>query len=187
MKSGSYVNPICMNNIEVEIRSFISEEQYKKLIERFKKEAQFLGEDEQITYYFDCPQDLRIQKNTTYSKVWLKKGKLHDDHREEIEVRYAKDDFEKMEQLFLALGYKPQIKWFRTRHSFKWNDIDVAVDYTRGYGYIIELEKMSSEAEKESVLAMLKEKLEGIGVSLTPKDEFAKRFEHYKTHWQELV
>lgn len=181
-------------NIEVEIRSFIDEAKYKELIERFKKEAQFLGEDEQVTYYFDCPEDLRIQKNANYSKVWLKKGNLHDDHREEIEIRCAKDDFEKLEQLFLTLGYMPQIKWFRKRHSFKWaclpegmGEIEVAIDCTRGYGYIIELEKMSSEAEKESALAMLKGKLGEIGVPLTPKEEFAKKFEYYKTNWQELV
>ena len=50
-------------NIECEIRSFISEKEYKKLIARFKKEAEFLGADEQVTYYFDSKEDLRIQKN----------------------------------------------------------------------------------------------------------------------------
>lgn len=176
-----------MKNIEVEIRSFVDEAKYKELIERFKKEAQFLGEDEQVTYYFDTPQDLRIQKNTNYSKTWLKKGSLHDDHREEIEVRCAKEDFEKLEKLYLALGYNVQIKWFRNRHSFKLGDIDLAIDHTKGYGYIVELEKMSSEAEKESALAILKEKLVEIGVPLTPKEEFAKKFEYYKKNWRDLV
>lgn len=181
-------------NIEVEVRSFIDETQYQNLIAHFKKEAQFLGEDEQVTYYFDCPEDLRIQKNANYSKVWLKKGKLHDDHREEIEVRYAKDDFEKMEQLFLALNYKPQIKWFRKRHSFKWaclpkgtGEIEVAIDHTKGYGYIIELEKMSDEAGKDEALVELKEKLNELGIPPTSKEEFGKRFEYYKEHWQKLV
>lgn len=174
-------------NIEVEIRSFISEEQYKNIIERFKKEAQFLGEDEQVTYYFDTPQDLRIQKNTNYSKTWLKKGNLHDDHREEIEVKCAKEDFEKLEQLYLALGYNVQIKWFRNRHSFKWGDVDLAIDYTRGYGYIIELEKLASEDEKDTALSLLKEKMQEIGVALTPKEEFKKQYEYYKEHWRELV
>jgi len=200
-----------MKNIEVEIRSFITEEQYKNLIERFKKEAQFLGEDEQVTYYFDTPQDLRIQKNTNYSKTWLKKGNLHDDHREEIEVRCAKDDFEKLEQLYLALGYNVQIKWFRKRHSFKWGDVDpvrdspptgpsgaqsagaisngvdLAIDHTKGYGYIIELEKLVSEDEKDVALSFLKEKMQEIGIPLTPKEEFKKQYEYYKEHWRELV
>jgi len=176
-----------MQNIECEIRSFITENQHKELVERFKKDAEFLGEDEQITYYFDCPQDLRIQKNSKYSKIWLKKGEIHDEHREEIEVRLGVEDFDKLEQLFLALGYKVEIKWFRKRNSFKWGDIDVALDYTKGYGYIIELEKMATEAEKEKTFGYLKEELQGLGVQLTSKEEFNEKYQYYKQNWQKLI
>jgi len=176
-----------MPNIECEIRSFVDENLYKSLIERFKKEAEFLGEDEQITYYFDSEADLRIQKNNNFSKIWLKKGKIHDEDREEIEIRGAREDFEKMERLFLALNYQVQIKWFRKRNAFKWGDIDVALDYTRGYGYIIELEKMADENEKEKTVEYLKEKMNGLGVVLTPKEEFDKKYQYYKENWKQLV
>ncbi|TRZ65046.1 MAG: CYTH domain-containing protein [Spirochaetia bacterium] len=175
------------NNIECEIRSFITENQHKGLIERFKKDAEFLGEDEQITYYFDSKQDLRIQKNSKYSKIWLKKGEIHDEHREEIEVKLDKEDFDRLEQLFLALGYKVEIKWFRKRRSFKWDDIDVALDYTKGYGYIIELEKMTIEAEKEKVFAYLKDKLQELNVQLTPKEKFNEKYQYYKQNWRQLI
>lgn len=174
-------------NIEVEVRSFITNEQYENLIERFKQEAQFLGEDEQITYYFDTPQDLRIQKNNTYSKTWLKKGNLHDDHREEIEVRCAKEDFEKLEQLYLSLGYRVAIKWFRKRHSFTWGDISLAIDHTKGYGYIIELEKMAGEDEKEQVLVELRQAMEKLSIPQTPKEEFERRYAYYKENWRSLT
>ena len=176
-----------MKNIEVEIRSFIDEAKYKELISRLKREAEFLGEDEQVTYYFDSKEDLRIQKNNSFAKIWLKKGAMHDDGREELEVRFAREDFDKLEQIFLTLGYKVEIKWFRTRNSFKWGDIDVAVDYTKGYGHIIELEQMAEEDEKDRVLTMLKEKMAELGVDPTPKEEFDKAYQHYKEHWQELV
>ena len=42
-----------MNNIEFEIRSFISKDKYNELIEFFKNNAEFLNEDYQETYYFD--------------------------------------------------------------------------------------------------------------------------------------
>jgi len=44
--------------IEVEIRSFISKEQYSSLLEFFHKGSEYLGEDEQETFYFDSPVDL---------------------------------------------------------------------------------------------------------------------------------
>ena len=58
-----------MKNIEVEIRSFISPEQYGQLIDFFTSNGTFLSEDEQVTYYFDSKEDLRIQKNKFYAKV----------------------------------------------------------------------------------------------------------------------
>lgn len=176
-----------MNNIEVEIRSFITDKQYKNLLSKFKKESEFKGKDEQVTYYFDSDQDLRIQKNSNFSKIWLKKGSIHDDQREEIELKFEKNDFDKAERLFLALDYNIQIKWFRTRHSFKWNDVEVAIDFTKGYGYIIELEKMSSEETKEKDLQYLKSKMSEIGIEITPKEEFAKKYEYYKENWKQLV
>ena len=129
-----------MNNIEVEIRSFISKEKYNELIEFFNKNAEFINEDYQETYYFDTKEDLRIQKNNYFSKIWMKKGKMHDEQREEIEIKFAKDDFEKLEKVFTSAGMNVNIKWYRTRHNFKWDDIIVSIDYTRGYGYIIELD-----------------------------------------------
>ena len=202
-----------MKNIEVEIRSFITEEQYKSLIERFKEEADFVGEDEQITYYLtrstrlsvnrstevlttrspeqsrriDSEQDLRIQKNNNFSKIWLKKGKIHDEHREELEIKFNREDFEKLEKMFLTLSFNVEIKWFRKRLTFKWDDIDLTLDYTKGYGYIIELEKMSAEENKEETLNYLKTKMQEIGISLTPKEEFDKKYQYYKENWKRLV
>ena len=173
--------------IEVEVRGFITKEKYDELLEFFKKNAKFINEDYQETYYFDSDADLRIQRNKFFSKIWLKKGKIHDDFREEIEIKFKRDDFEKLEKLFLDLGFNVEIKWFRKRYHFKWEKIDAMLDYTKGYGYIIELEKISSEDEKEKILEMLKNKLKIIGVKLTPREEFDRKYKHYKKNWRKLV
>jgi len=176
-----------MNNIEAEVRSFISKEQYEKLLEFFKKNAKPLKEDYQETFYFDCEQDLRIQRNNFFSKIWMKKGKIHDEHREEIEIKFGRDEFEKLENLFLSLGFNVQIKWFRKRFEFQWTDITVCLDFTKGYGYIIELEKMTSEENKAKEYENLKEKLMSLQVNITPKEEFDKKFAYYKKNWKSLI
>lgn len=173
-----------MKNIEVEIRSFITKQQYGKLIDFFKKNAKHLGEDYQETYYFDSEHDVRIQKNRNGGKIWLKKGKLHDDQREEIEVHFPKDQFNNAEKLFLALGYTVEIKWFRTRNTFTWNDITVTIDFTRGYGYIIELEKMATKTTQDTVLSELRKKFEELGIEETPRYQFDKKFAEYKENWK---
>ena len=174
-------------SIEVEIRSFISKEQYETLLTFFRKNSKFLEEDYQETFYFDCPQDLRIQRNNNYSKIWLKKGKIHDNHREEIEIKFNRDEFENLEKLFLILGFNVEIKWFRKRFEFDWNGITVCLDFTRGYGYIIELEKMCSEEEKENEFKNLKDKLQSLKINVTSREEFDKKFEYYKKNWRNLV
>jgi len=174
--------------IEVETKTIISEKKYKELLEFFKKEAKFINEDEQVTYYFDSDEDLRIQKNNFFSKIWLKKWKnIHDTCREEIEIKFKKEDFEKLEKLFLELGYKPEIKWFRKRRSFDWNGISVEVDSTKGYCYILELEKMSSEENQEETLNLLRKKLKELNLEETPVEEFNEKFEYYKRNWKSLI
>ena len=176
-----------MKNIEVEIRSFISKEEYERLLKFFKEKARLIKEDYQESFYFDCDQDLRIQKNDFYSKIWMKKGSLHDKHREEIEVKFDKKDFGELEKLFISLGFNIDIKWFRKRFEFEWEDIVVCLDFTKGYGYIIELEKMSSVENQEKEFKNLKQKLESLNVKITPKEEFQKKFEDYKKNWRILT
>ena len=93
---------------------------------------------------------------------------------------------EMLEKLFLSLGYNIEIKWFRNRHTFKWEDISVMIDYTKGYGYIIELEKMSTEEDKETTLELLKNKFQILNIPLTPKEKFHNKYIHYKENWKTL-
>jgi len=174
-------------NIEVEIRSFISEEKYEELMRYFHRNARFIKKDYQETYYFDTTEDLRIQKNDYHSKIWMKKGQLHDHHREEIEIPFEKEKFEDLEKIFTSLGHNIEIKWFRKRYKFDWNGITVCLDNTKGYGYIIELEKMSNNNEKERVYEHLKKELEKLGVKITPREIFEEKFNNYKNNWKELT
>ncbi len=174
-------------NIEVEIRSFISQTEYKRLLKFFKSNTQLIKEDNQETIYFDCPQDLRIQKNDFTSKIWMKEGNLHDDCREEIEIRTERENFEKLQLLFQRLGYKEEIKWLRKRKEFDWNGIKVCLDFTFGYGYIIELEKLSTEKDKNEVLTLLRSKLKELEVTETQKEEFNSKYEDYKINWRKYI
>lgn len=175
--------------VEVELRSFITKEQYDFFLNFFKANGKLLYDDDQETHYLDTVQshDLRIQKNNHYSKIWLKKGKLHDMQREEIEVKYGKEDFDKISKIFREIGIDTKIKWFRKRHAFDWDGVSVALDYTKGYGYIIELEKMASDDEKDACLDILKQKMKELNLELTPKEEFDKAYNYYKDHWQQLT
>ena len=176
-----------MKNIEVEARIFITKQQYKKLKKFFDKNAKFIKHDNQETHYFDLDEDIRIQKNNYFAKIWFKKGKIHDDSREEIEVKFAKEDFNKIAKIFKAVNFKTKIKWFRERYEYKWGSIIVDLDHTKGYGYILELEKITRKSNSEKTYQELIEKIKNLELEITPKEEFAKKFKYYEKNWKRLI
>ena len=173
--------------VEVELRSFLTEEKYNQLKDFFDTNANFKGEDTQETHYFDCEQDLRIQKNNKGSKIWMKKGKIHDEDREEIEIPTEPEDFENLQKLFKHLNYGVEIKWFRKRLTYEWDKITVCLDHTKGYGHILELEILTEEKNKQQALATLKDKFELLKIPVTPRETFDKRFKYYKENWKKLT
>jgi len=172
---------------EVELRSFISQEKYNELLAFFTANATFKHRSDQETIYFTGDKDLRIQRNDNYAKIWLKKGKMHDDTREEIEIRADNTYFGEMQKLFLYLGYEEKIKWLRHREEFIWGDITVCLDYTKGYGYIIELEILSDDANCEPNKELLARKFRELDIVITSKDDFSKAFEYYQNNWRSLI
>jgi predicted adenylyl cyclase CyaB len=177
-----------MRNIEIEVRSFINRNEYKKLEKILRKEAKFIDSIKEETVYFGAPnKDLRIRKDKKQAYIILKKGKIHDDSREEIEIRFKRDDFWKIEKLFKRLGYKDKIRWFRKRKIFKMRDIKVFLDDTTGYGLILELEKIGTVRNKERVHKYLEQKMKHLGIEITPRKVFEKKFKYYKNNWRKIL
>ena len=177
-------------DIECEIRAFVTDGEYAALLDRLRTIAMYAGQDDQVTYYFEGngDPDLRIQRNAHGAKIWYKGGKMHEDARREIEILCHGDgDFEKLESLFLALGYRVSIKWFRARHVFKLGAITVTLDDTKGYGKIIEFERICLEHDREAALIELKLKMNELGIAPTPKEEFDRRYAEYKADWRSLT
>ena len=173
--------------IEVELRSFITKEQHDTLIAFFKKESKMFSTDEQVTYYFNAPVDVRLQRNNTHSKVWMKSGKMHSEAREEIEVLFEKDDFASLEKMFLMLGYSVKVKWFRERSTFQWKGFEVCVDSNKGYGYILEIEKKTDCAGKDKALAEIKQLFSELKIPITPKKTFDSKYQNYLKNWKKLT
>lgn len=171
-------------SIEVEIRSFIEKDDYDRLLSFFQKEARFIDHDLQETHYLNTDIDLRIQRNEKSSKIWMKEGRIHDEAREETEVEFDRDDFNGMMKIFSSVGIGSSIKWIRERYLFDWKGITVAIDDTKGYGKIIELEIISND--KEGSLSLLRSAMDELGIKPTTREEFERRLERYKSEWKSL-
>ncbi len=173
--------------IEVELRTFISQKKYEELLDYFAKEGVVQGVEEQETWYFNAPVDLRIQRSTAHAKVWLKKGKMHAEHREEFEVLCKREDFDTLAKIFFTLGYGIKIKWLRLRKNFLWKGISVSVDHTKGYGFILELEKKCEPSVQEAVLKELKTAIQSLAIVLSSQEDFDQAFSEYSKNWKTLL
>jgi predicted adenylyl cyclase CyaB len=93
-----------------------------------------------------------------------------------------------LKDIFERLGFNINAIWFRKRKIYDWEGIKVFLDDTKGYGKIIELEKMGKEKDKEKIYKNLKSKLSALGIKkITPKSEFNKKFEYYKNNWKKIL
>lgn len=177
-----------MKNIEIEARSFITKSEYKKLVKKFGKEAKFLDSIKEETVYFKTYKgDLRLRRDQKQAYIILKGGKIHDDFREEIEIKCDKSDFKKIEKLFQRLGFREQIRWFRKRRIYQWGDTKLFLDNTKGYGFIIELEKIGSLKNKAKIHQELENKLKSLGIKITSKKVFEEKFKYYKRNWRQIL
>lgn len=175
--------------IECELRTFVDDGVFASLRERFARGGSASGEDEQVTYYFEGngDPDIRIQRNSRGAKIWYKGGKMHEEARREIEIPCRGEDFERLEELFVALGYRVSIKWFRTRMTYALGEVTATLDDTRGYGKIVEFEIACPEEGREAALGKLRDLMASYGLEPSPKEEFDRRYAAYKSEWRKLL
>ena len=70
---------------------------------------------------------------------------------------------------------------------YRWRGINAYLWVSKGYGYIIELEKMSNEKQKMEAHKRLTKLLESLNIKITPRREFERRFAYYKKNWRKLI
>ncbi len=175
-------------NIEVEVRSFITDEQYGSIRQRLDRDGVFVRELDEVTVYFTGERDLRMRRNATEAFVILKEGQLHDAWRKEFEIPIQREDFDDMVELLRGLGFEIEIEWHRRRREYEKDGMKLLLDDTAGYGKIIELEALAEETGAAAAHARLEGELAELGVAeLTSKEEFGRRFEYYKENWKTLI
>lgn len=171
--------------IEVEKRSFITKEKYDEIVMKLKDRMTQIN---QVTYYFKGEKDFRLMHTKNYSKLWLKGGIIHDEAREEIEVFLDEKETDKTFKLLNSLGYETEIIWYRSRNECEYKGIKVAADYTVGYGYIIEVEKLiEDDQDVEAAKDKLDEILNEFNIEVSEKIEFKEKYEDYKINWKKYT
>ncbi|OGD66447.1 hypothetical protein A3F08_01220 [Candidatus Berkelbacteria bacterium RIFCSPHIGHO2_12_FULL_36_9] len=173
---------------EIEYK-FVLKSADKTRLEKFlkKSKAKLTKSETQDNWYYVAPgkNDLRIRRNDKEAFLILKKGWMHDTERDEIEVKVTRPDFERLDEIFVALGYKYDTKWYRKRLEYKLKSFNITIDFNAGYGGVAEIEKVvKNNNEVEKAKKDISDFAKEVGIEPATKELFNKMYTYYKKNWK---
>lgn len=177
------------NQIEIEFRSRVTPAQFRKLERFLKAHARDLGRDDKDAFFFIMPGNLLKVENKISKKnaaVVLKLNKIgKGSHFPELEFPIEQKYFNQATHLFFSLGITKNIKRsFQRRHNYRYKGVDIAMKYSKTWGYHVELEVVvDRKAKKFLAVRKIEAIADELGFRLMSDRElrrFTKKAEHRK-------
>lgn len=180
---------------ETEKRVWLTDEQYNELL--IKLGFNSSRPERQVTIYYDAKgkdlrgKDLRLMQTVTKSKIWFKRGGMHDSCRDEQEVIFASKFYQQAE-IILGEFFDVKAMWFRERYSIEryknHKNAELCLDRTINYGSILELEFLTSEntedTEKQRYSKLIDSYLDEFKLIATDKKFLDDKYESYIKTWK---
>ncbi len=163
-------------NIEVEFRSRFSKEKYDQLLKFLLKNARDLGVDDKRVWFFVMPDKLlKVTHNISSKsgKITLKLTKIgKGSDFEEIEFPIEEESIDSAIRLFTELGYKYLLEPEILRHNFMFHDVELALKYSKTWGYHLELEVHIENLEQKSTAEQkINKAAKELGINLMTDEE----------------
>lgn len=165
--------------IELEYRARFSKKKYNALLKFLYSHAKDLGADDKRVWFFVMSDKLLKVTHDISSKsgkITLKLTKIgKGSHFEEIEFPISEKSIESAIKLFTSLGHKYIFEPKILRHNFSYKGVEVALKYSKTWGYHLELEIMiSSLSQKGRAGEKIFSVAEELGVSIMSEEELWK-------------
>ncbi len=163
--------------IEIEKRALLTEEKYNETLAFLVSNGEDLGaDDKDVVYYIYDDKLLKLVHNMSKgnAKVSLKMNKLGDAVAvEEYEIPFEQDKFTEMKMIFGAIVSPKQIiEGKQLRRNFSYKGCEIAMKWSKDYGYHIEIEIVTEDKDKVEVFeATLDTVLLELGIIAMSNDE----------------
>lgn len=160
-----------IKNIEVEYRAQFSKKKYDELKSFLCLKATDLGAYDARVWFFVLPDTmLKVTHNISQAsgKVSMKLTRMgRGTSFKEIEYPISEDSVMSAVDIFVNLGYAHIFEPKILRHNFLYKGVELALKYSKTWGYHLELEVMiSSLKEKVGADKKIFEVVEELGVSI---------------------
>lgn len=133
-----------MKQIEIEYRARFSKKKHDELVLFLRGHAKDLGQDDKRIWFFVMPDKLVKVTHDVLKKrgkITLKLTKIgRGTHFEEIEFFIEEGAIDSAVALFSGLGYRYLYEPKILRHDFLYKGVEIALKYSKTWGYHTELE-----------------------------------------------
>jgi adenylate cyclase, class 2 len=171
------------DDIEVEIKVSVSEEEFLKIKEKLKEITKFVKTSEQSDEYFDLANRSFLEPKYPFEWISIRKrgnknildfkrlyppNTLEFTHCDEFDVEI--DNADKLAKIFSLIDLKSLVTVEKTREVYNFKDeIEIDMDYIKELGYFIEIEALKHFGNIEETRKKIFEFAKEIGLDTNNK------------------
>ncbi|MDD3453443.1 MAG: hypothetical protein PHN42_04165 [Bacilli bacterium] len=169
--------------MRLEKRTFVNQEKLIELISFFDQNCSKKEVEKQIIYFYHTEREFRIIRTNKYIKMNLKAENINEiDDDIFIAPKYDIT----LINMFNKLGIKIDLKRYRIRHKYIYNNLYITLDENIKFGNVLRIriqdDKTTSELEK--IIFDLYEKL---NIESSNMELFNELYSKYKIEWVNLT
>lgn len=148
--------------IEVEVRGFLSKEEFETKLKEFQKISSSFEEDHRDTTFFMLPEaTLKVtkMKSKNQSKISYKSGDIVSSvGQEEVELLIPITDYDKAVLIFTKLGLTDKQITEQIRYNFNIDGFEVSLKWSKDWEYHFEVEKLVNDrSQMDNINSEIKE------------------------------
>lgn len=169
-----------MKNIEVELRGPLTKEKFLELETFLKEKGKFKTSRKRLLIDYSTEavrnrnSDIRLRVTNGIPEIIIKIGKWGGiDNRKELSFEGKRGEFDKLVQIFAALGLTKGILAIRNSQVYEYKEIEFALVEVPNHSYYFEAERLVHEGENfDEVKKEIQEVCVSLGLTLFNDQEF---------------
>mgnify|MGYP001329814988 CR=1 FL=1 len=184
-------------DIEIEIRGPLSKEKLDDLARLFEVEGKKIAEKNRVLIDYSTfleggikerDKDIRLRMTNGVPEIIVKLGRWGGvEQRKELSVLGKPGEFDKLVQIFAALGFRKGMLCVRKSKVYEYKGIEFALVEVPRHSYYYEAEKIGHKDENlDKIAEEIKEICADLGLEIFSQDQFFKYIEQLNEEVNEV-
>lgn len=169
-------------DIEVEVSGALSAEKNAELIDFFEKNGKKVATKHRVLIDYSTflgdglrnrKKDIRLRITNGNPEIIVKLGDWNSsNHRKELSVFTEAGSFDKLVQIYAALGYEKGMLCERTTQAYMYDGVEFALVSVPNHSFHFEAEIMAEEGGEEAARKHIEEVCNRLGLTIFSNEEY---------------